>query len=150
MIYSSAQLKLSKAKTRKNHLVDALFDGRIDQRTYDEQLVRLDEESQQIQLELREAESDFLDLEGVLKFAEKIISRPSRLWIESSLDQRQRLQTLFFPAGLTFDGEEFGTGITSPFFNVLEGFSDQEDLFGVPDGIRTHVIAVKGRCPGPG
>jgi hypothetical protein len=21
---------------------------------------------------------------------------------------------------------------------------------GVPDGIRTHVIAVKGRCPGPG
>ena len=22
--------------------------------------------------------------------------------------------------------------------------------FGVPDGIRTHVIAVKGRCPGPG
>ena len=23
-------------------------------------------------------------------------------------------------------------------------------LCGVPDGIRTHVIAVKGRCPGPG
>jgi hypothetical protein len=23
-------------------------------------------------------------------------------------------------------------------------------LIGVPDGIRTHVIAVKGRCPGPG
>jgi hypothetical protein len=22
-------------------------------------------------------------------------------------------------------------------------------LIGVPDGIRTHVIAVKGRCPGP-
>ena len=133
-IYSRAQLNLSKAKTRKNLLVDALFDGRIDQQTYDEQLVRLDEESQQIQVELREAESEFLDLEGVLKFAEKIISRPARLWVESSLDQRQRLQTLFFPTGLTFDGREFGTGITSLFFKTLKGFSDQEDPLASPMG----------------
>jgi len=44
---------------------------------------------------------------GRLTFAEKIITSPARLWLESSVDQRQRLQQTFFPNGLTFNGDEF-------------------------------------------
>jgi hypothetical protein len=82
-------------------------------------------DNDQIQRELREAESEHIDLEGVLAFAEKIISRPARLWLEGSLDQRQRLQTVFFPAGITFDEKEFGTGATSLFFSMMKGFVER-------------------------
>ena len=33
---------------------------------------------------------------------------------------------------------------------VQTSINQLTDVNGVPDGIRTHVIAVKGRCPGPG
>ena len=133
-LYAAVQAKLAKAKLRKNQLVDALFDGKINQQTYDEQLVRLDEENGTIMRELREAEVQFVDLDGVLAFAEKIVSRPARLWVESSIDQRQRLQTLFFPSGITFDGQEFGTGATSSFFNVLRVPDGQKELLASPTG----------------
>ena len=35
------------------------------------------------------------DVEGVLNFAERVLPRASDLWIQASLEQRQRLQRLF-------------------------------------------------------
>jgi hypothetical protein len=58
----------------------------------------------------------------VLAFAEKIITSPARLWLESSLDQRQRLQQTYFPTGLTFDGQGFGTPASYSFFDLLRGY----------------------------
>jgi hypothetical protein len=68
--------------------------------------------------------------------------------LQSSLEQKERLQRVFFPDGLTFTKDGFGTAASNSFFNVLQGFT-LESNFGVPDGIRTRVTAVKGRCPRP-
>jgi hypothetical protein len=37
-------------------------------------------------------------------FAERILPRASDLWVQASLDYKQRLQQLFFPEGIAFDG----------------------------------------------
>ena len=47
------------------------------------------------------------------------------LWMEASFDQKQRLQQVFFPDGLRFDGEEFGTSVTCLAFKQLS--SDQAE-----------------------
>jgi len=96
-LYQKAQLRLSNQKTRKNTLIDLLIDGKINQPTFDEQLVRLDEEHARIMEDVRTSEDQYLDFDGLIDFADKIASRPARLWIESSMDQRQRLQKVFFP-----------------------------------------------------
>ena len=36
------------------------------------------------------------DVEGVLNFAERVLPRAADLWIQASLEQRQRLQRMFF------------------------------------------------------
>ena len=48
---------------------------------------------------------DEIDIEGVLGFAEHALAQPARLWSESSLDQRQRLQKVRFPHGVTYSPE---------------------------------------------
>ena len=59
-------------------------------------------------------------MEGILAFAERILPRASDLWVQASLDQRQRFQQLFFPDGIAFDGNRFiGTGVTAPAFSYL-------------------------------
>ena len=44
-----------------------------------------------------------LDVAGILAFAERILPRAADLWVQASLDQRQRFQQLFFPDGVAFD-----------------------------------------------
>src|SRR5688572_22279595 len=62
---------------------------------------------------------------GILAFAERILPRAADLWVQASLDQRQRFQQLFFPDGIAFDGNRFvGTGVTAPAFSYLRGIED--------------------------
>jgi hypothetical protein len=61
-----------------------------------------------------------LDVEGILAFAERVLPRAADLWVQASLDQRQRFQQLFFPDGIAFDGNRLiGTGATAPVFSYL-------------------------------
>jgi len=63
---------------------------------------------------------DELDVEGILAFAERILPRASDLWVQASLDQQQRLQQLFFPEGIAYDGNRFNrTAVTAPLFKYL-------------------------------
>lgn len=75
-------------------------------------LARIDRHSGQL---------DELDVEGILAFAERVLPRASDLWVQASLEQRQRFQQLFFPDGIAFDGNRFvGTGATAPAFSYLQ------------------------------
>jgi hypothetical protein len=73
------------------------------------------------------SELEELDVEGILAFAERVLPSASNLWVHSSLAQKQRLQQVFFPEGIRFDGERLvGTGTTSPVFNYLGAVSDEK------------------------
>ena len=50
-----------------------------------------------------------LDVQGILAFAERVLPRASDLWVQASLNQKQRLQQLFFPEGI---GSEMNPGLT--------------------------------------
>ena len=61
-----------------------------------------------------------LDVQGILAFAERVLPRATDLWVQASLNQKQRLQQLFLPEGIAFDGNRFNrTAATAPFFKYL-------------------------------
>ena len=61
---------------------------------------------------------------------------PADLWVQASLEQRQRFQQLFFPEGISFDGKSFvRTAAITSAFNYLrvidarnEGVVDQTGI----------------------
>jgi hypothetical protein len=58
------------------------------------------------------------DVEGILNFAERVRPRASDLWIQASLEQRQRLQRLF--RKVAFSGNAFDrTVVISSLFEYL-------------------------------
>jgi hypothetical protein len=64
----------------------------IDSTSYERQRDRLREELTLAQID-RHAESvDELDVQGILAFAERILPGASDLWVQASLDYKQRLQ----------------------------------------------------------
>jgi site-specific DNA recombinase len=113
-----------------------LFERSIDIETYDRHAEKLREELTLARIDRHSGQLEELDVEGILAFAERILPRASDLWVQASLDQRQRFQHLFFPDGIAFDGNRFvGTGATAPAFSYLreirtenEGLVDQTGI----------------------
>ena len=67
-------------------------------------------------------------MEGILAFAERILPRSADLWVQASLDQRQRFQQLFFADGIAFDGSGFvGTAATGRAFSYLPGLGTGDE-----------------------
>ena len=97
-----------------------LFERSIDIETYDRHAERLREDLTLARIAKHSTELDQLDVEGILAFAERVLPRAADLWVQAPLEQRQRFQQLFFPDGMTFDGQRFvGTAATAPAFSYL-------------------------------
>ena len=98
-----------------------LYEQTIDIDTYDRHKERLNEELTLARMDRHATELEEIDVEGILGFAERVLPRAANLWVQASLEQRQRLQQLFFPEGIAFDGKEFvRTVVTAPAFNWLQ------------------------------
>ena len=74
-----------------------LYSKSIDLTSYSRQRDRLREELTFAKIDHHADAVEELDVEGILAFAERILPRASDLWVQSSLDHKQRLQQLFFP-----------------------------------------------------
>ncbi len=97
-----------------------LYSEAIDLTTYGRQRDKLREELTLAKIDHHTEAVDELDVEGILAFAERILPRASDLWVQASLDYKQRLQQLFFPEGIAYDGNRFNrTAVTAPLFNYL-------------------------------
>ena len=89
-------------------------------------------------------------MEGILAFAERILPRAADLWVQASLDYRQRLQELFFPEGIAFDGIRFNrTAVTALLFRYLEPVERAESNLASPAGFEPAVSTLKGSRAGP-
>ena len=99
-------------------------------------MVRLREELTLAQIDHHADATDELDVQGILAFAERILPRASDLWVQASLDYKQRLQALFFPEGIAYDGNRFNrTAVTAPLFNYLAPSASADERVVSPEGI---------------
>lgn len=118
--------------------MELLLEGTLDNKTYKAQADRLDAEIIVKRLELNEAEMEGFDIEAALNFAEGLILNAERLWIEANLDQKQRLQKVFFPEGMTFLNGNFGTTRTCLFFNHLQVLETPESNLAPQGSVSTN------------
>ena len=134
---ASAERAAKTIRDKLDRLDEAfLFERSINIETYDRHADKLREELTLARIDRHSGQLEELDVEGILAFAERVLPRASDLWVQASLEQRQRFQQLFFPDGIAFDGKRFvGTGATAPAFSYLreigsgnEGLVDQTGI----------------------
>ena len=121
------QKDLETLKERKNKLVDALLEKTLDSKTYQEQNDRLQVEIGLKELEVTKSHQEDLDPEEILDFASFVISNPEKLWQDSPLDQKQRLQKVLFPQGAKFGKDGFGTSEPAPIYRLLSASDTQKE-----------------------
>jgi site-specific DNA recombinase len=127
---------LEDLRGQKDKVVAAFIQrGAIDQKTYEREASRLDQEIALTESDLHDARLEELDVEGMLAFAEYVLTDAARLWLEAPLDQKQRLQKVLFPRGVTYSPTSgFGTAETSVIFRLLRAVPGTESKEVSPTG----------------
>ena len=124
---------------RKERLDETfIYERTIDRETYERQRDKLNEQIVLAEMQERDAKLEGYDVESVLAFAEHVILNASRLWTEFSSDQKQRLQRVLFPEGVSFEGGEFRTSVICPLFKHLQ----------TPEGDKSIMATLPGIEPG--
>ncbi len=124
-----------------------LFAQSIDRTSYERQRDRLREELTLAQIDYHADATDELDVQGILAFAERILPRASDLWVQASLDYKQRLQALFFPEGIAYDGNRFNrTAVTAPLFKYLAPSERADEKMVSPEGIEPSTNRLRVCC----
>ena len=132
---------LARISERKEQLIDAfIYRKAIDKAIFQEQLDKLKEEMTIAEIELNEMGHEQLDLEAVLNFTQFVLLNADRLWTAASLDQKQRLQGVLFPGGMTFSKGNFGTAKTCIAFNVLQAPILPNDALVSPTGFEPVLL----------
>ncbi len=102
-----------------------LFERSIDIETCDRHAEKLREELTLARIDRHSGQLEELDVEGILAFAERVLPRAADLWVQASLEQRQRFQQLFFPDRIAFSRNGFvRTAVTAPAFSYLRTIED--------------------------
>ncbi len=145
---ANAERAANAIQDKLNRLDEAfLFERSIDIETYDRHAEKLREELTLARIERHSGQLEELDVEGILAFAERILPRASDLWVQASLDYRQRLQALFFPEGIAYDGIRFNrTAATSPLFNYLAPSERADERVVSRDGIEPSTRRLRVCC----
>lgn len=126
---ASAEHRAKVIQQKLDRLDDAfIYKESIDLATYERQRDKLREELTLLEIDRHASKLEEFDVEGILNFAERILPRAGDLWIQASLDHRQRLQRLFFPEGVAFSGKRFDrTAVTSSVFEYLRPFEGSKE-----------------------
>ena len=133
--WAALEEKLTDLRRREEQLEDAfLYTKKIDAITYERQRDTMREQIALATIELEDARLDQIDVEGLLGFAEYVLTNAARLWMEATAEQRPRLQRALFPEGVRLRDGRFGTAVTCMAFTQLEAIEDRESGVASPTG----------------
>ena len=127
---------LEELNQRKDRLEEAFIEEKaIDRETYQRRHDKLNEQIMLAEMEERDAKLETYDVEGVLAFAGHVILNAARLWTEFSSDQKQRLQKVLFPQGVTFAKGIYRTPEMCLFFKLIPTNAEEKTNLATLPGI---------------
>lgn len=115
-------------------ITKAVIGGAIDGETSREQPDRNRTEDAELARKEAELELPLPDLESLLPLATRVLTDPAGLWRQAHGEARIALQRFLFPEGVPFDGESFGTAVTSPLFSRLRAWERAKERMVTPRG----------------
>ena len=136
----SFEQQIDELNDRKRKLLEAMvYHQSISRAEYEQMRVPLDEELATTEANLMQAQAAEMSVDKVLAFAEELLLNVAGVWERCSLDQKQRLQQVLFPAGVEYADGVYRTQQTSFLFKGLLSETAISESVGSATGNRTRV-----------
>jgi len=130
--------QIADLKERKHKLLEAMvYQQTLTRAEYDEMRAPLGEELSTAEANLMQAQASEVSVEKVLEFAEELLLNVAGVWERCSIDQKQRLQQVLFPAGIEYADGVYRTQQTSFLFKGLPSETVSNERYGSATGNRS-------------
>ena len=113
-------------KVKKERINELAIQGTFDNKTYQEESRKVNDEILVKQTELNEYKIDLDDSEACINFCKYFISNIADLWREADLDLKQRFQKLIFPEKVLYKKGRFRTTKIALIFKAFDGKSSPD------------------------
>ena len=133
-IRDALERELRQKVVNKRKLNDAyIYRSAISEADYRQMKEALEQEILTLEMKVNEARQEEIDIQQLLDFSENLLLNAAGTWSESGLEQKQRLQQVLFPQGVSYEGGSYRTTVTNPMFNLLrEKIEEKEVLVALP------------------
>jgi uncharacterized protein YPO0396 len=119
-VQSVLSRKIAELRENKTKLEEAfVYHKAINQATYNEMRAKLTEDLTLAEIQLRDAQDEEIEIETVLDFAQMVLTNASNLWKTEPSEQKQRLQQVLFPEGVTYSEGNYRTALTCLLFSSM-------------------------------
>ena len=113
---------LEMIQEKKDKLIDMYLAGKLREADYNSKSEKLDSEEQHIKDNLACVDLPKDDFNKCVEYVCNSLENIDKVWLQSDLDTKQRLQKLIFPEGLIYENNGFRTGSNSCLFTKKGAF----------------------------
>src|SRR5262249_52454394 len=126
--------RIKELRENKSKLEEAfVYQRAIDATTYQDMRAKLAQDLTLAEIELREVQSEQIEVETLLDFAEMMLLNASNLWKSACSEQKQRLQQVLFPEGVAYSDAKYRTHATCLLFSGMQKEKpEKEGLVALP------------------
>lgn len=139
------QKKITKLKEKQNMIVEKNIKGVYSDNISKEQLTQVKKEVDRLSTKLHDINNNQLKPDEISSFAHDFLTNLRTTWETSSLEEKQRLQTIIFPDGVFYEFPGIRTTTLSPIFNVLKMYEEGNSNLGWLIGFEPTTFASTGR-----
>ncbi len=136
------QRNLSKLEERKKEMMEMRINREISKEEYREMKDVIENQITSLNISKNEAQIEEFDMEIAITHAIKLIGNVANQWEGMDFIQKQKLQKLVLPQGVTYQKSSgtFGTAILSPIFRLNETFLTNQSDFVAGVGIEPTIF----------
>ncbi len=111
--------EIKKLREKQDRVDDLMIQGTFDEETYRRKMSEIKSEMMTTRLNLSDAKTEIVDIEGCLTYCKYFLSNLAELWAVSDHNLKQRFQTLIFPEKIYYENKMFRTTATALLFKCL-------------------------------
>jgi len=132
--------EMQKLMEKKERINELAIKKTFDDKTYKEEIQKVNNDILVKQIELNEHKIDLDDSETCINFCKYFISNIADLWRDADLDLKQRFQKLIFPEKVLYKKGRFRTTKIALIFKALNGKSSPNYCQAPPSGFESFFI----------
>ncbi len=126
--------EINKLREKQDRVDGLMSQGTFDEETYRRKIDDIKSKMIATKLNLSDAKTEIVDIEGCLIYCKYFLSNLAELWAASDHNLKQRFQTLIFPEKIYYENKMFRTTATALIFNYLRSKNCLESYLVPPRG----------------
>ena len=119
-ILTNINKELSELDARKNRIEDLAIEGTFSKDRFISKIHEVEKEILKKKTEFDNNKVEKINIDSLLNYFKFFVKNISRLWIESSLEQKRRLQDFIFPEGIFIENYELRTTLINPILSQIK------------------------------